>query len=67
MTVSEAAFRLGISRQRVHQLLKAGRILGAYQKDEGGTWVIPVSALSMIQPGKTPNGRPRKSQKPLDK
>ena len=37
---TEAAFRLGISTQRVRQLLKDNRIQGA--KKVNGTWVIPV-------------------------
>ena len=36
----EATFRLGISPQRVRQLLKNNRIKGAQKID--GTWVIPV-------------------------
>lgn len=35
---------LGVSRQRVHQLLKAGRIAGAFQMDVGHgreQWCIP--------------------------
>lgn len=31
--------RLGVSRQRMNQLLNAGRVRGAYR--EGATWLIP--------------------------
>ncbi len=44
ITMSVAASLLGVSRQRVHQMLKAGRIPGAFLMDCGDgreMWVIP--------------------------
>ena len=42
MSVAEAAIRLGLSRQRVFQLCKDGRITGA--RKVGRLWVIPEGA-----------------------
>lgn len=44
VTASVAAELLGVSRQRVNQLLKAGLLQGAFQMDAGDRgeiWVIP--------------------------
>jgi excisionase family DNA binding protein len=46
MSITEAARRLGLSRQRIFQLCKDGRIRGARQVDR--FWVIPEGA--MIEP-----------------
>lgn len=48
VTLSVAASLLGVSRQRVHQMLKAGRIPGAFLMDCGDgreMWVIPRKEL----------------------
>ena len=40
---------MGVSRQRVHQLLKAGRIAGAFLMDcgdKGEVWCIPRRSLT---------------------
>ena len=39
LTASQAAVKMGVRRQRVHQLYKAGRIVGAYQDEEGRLWI----------------------------
>lgn len=57
ISVSEAAAALGVSRQRIHQLLAAGRIKGAEQVGADGRWAIP--AVIKLKAGKKP-GRPRK-------
>lgn len=54
MNASQFATARGISRQRVSQLIKAGRIPEAFQV--GKVWLIPEEAP--ILPGKTENGRP---------
>lgn len=41
ISMREAADRIGVSRQRMHQLLKEGRINGAYQFGDKKVWVIP--------------------------
>lgn len=41
LSVTEAAHLLGVSRQRVAQYCQQGRIDGAYQVGQRGTWVIP--------------------------
>lgn len=46
----EAAKRLGVSRQWIHKLLKAGRLPGA--RKVGRAWLIPEEALDNIQPPK---------------
>jgi hypothetical protein len=41
---------MGVSRQRVHQLLKAGRIVGAFLMDCGDgreIWCIPRNSLKI--------------------
>lgn len=55
LTITEAAERLGVSRQRVHQLIKQGRLEA---EQVGHIWIIPESALDDIK--KVPMGRPRK-------
>lgn len=47
---------MGVSRQRVHQLLARGRIKGAQRVGFDGRWAIPIKVV--ILPAK--NGRPRK-------
>jgi excisionase family DNA binding protein len=48
VSMREAARVMGVSRQRVQQLLRAGRIPGAQKMDNGnqrGIWVIPRGSL----------------------
>jgi excisionase family DNA binding protein len=52
VTASVAASLLGVSRQRVHQLLKAGRIRGAFLMDCGDgreLWCVPRKELKQKQ------------------
>ncbi len=49
VSATVAAGLLGVSRQRVHQLLKAGRIPGAFLMDcgdKGEVWCIPRKNLT---------------------
>lgn len=49
VSATVAAGLLGVSRQRVHQLLKAGRIPGAFLMDcgdKGEVWCIPRKELT---------------------
>lgn len=55
-TITEAAAKLGYTRQRVHQHIQSGA-LKAYQY--GGIWLIPESALDAFQPRKS-GGQKRK-------
>ncbi len=57
ISATEAAAALGVSRQRVHELLKRGRIVGAEQVGPDGRWAIP--ARIRIVP--VPRGRPKKA------
>lgn len=51
ITVPEAARRLGLSRQRIGQLCKQGRIPGA--KQVGRQWVIPAGTkIEALPPGR---------------
>lgn len=48
VSMREAARVMGVSRQRVQQLLRAGRIPGAVKMANGkplGVWVIPRGSL----------------------
>jgi arylamine N-acetyltransferase len=48
VTATVAAGLLGVTRQRMHQLLKAGRIRGAFLMDCGDgreLWVVPRKEL----------------------
>jgi hypothetical protein len=48
VSLTVAASLLGVSRQRVHQLLKAGRIAGAFLMDCGDgreIWCVPRNSL----------------------
>lgn len=48
VSATVAASLLGVSRQRVHQLLKAGRIPGAFLMDcgdKGEVWCVPRNEL----------------------
>jgi plasmid maintenance system antidote protein VapI len=52
VTASVAANLLGVSRQRVNQLLKQGRITGAFLMDCGDgreVWVVPRNSLDTIR------------------
>jgi len=49
VSLTVAASLLGVTRQRMHQLLKAGRIPGAFLMDCGDgqeRWVVPRTELS---------------------
>lgn len=56
LSMQEAAAKLGVSRQRIHYLLKRGRVAGAEQIGATGTWIIPHDFV--ITPACA--GRPRK-------
>lgn len=48
VTATVAAGIMGVTRQRMHQLLKAGRIRGAFLMDCGDgreMWVVPRNQL----------------------
>lgn len=48
LTLTDFATRKNLSRTRIHQLLKAGRIRGAKligNRKRRGTWVIPPDAV----------------------
>ena len=52
VTATVAAGLLGVTRQRMHQLLKAGRIRGAFLMDCGDgreMWVVPRRELKPRQ------------------
>ena len=49
VSATVAASIMGVSRQRMHQLLKAGRIQGAFLLDTGKgktRWVVPRNQLT---------------------
>ena len=56
-TVKEAAEILGVGRQRVYDLINAGRLSA---RKIGRDIIISESELENIKPGKTKTGRPRK-------
>ena len=48
VSMREAARIMGVTRQRMHQLLKAGRIPGAFRMECGKNrtvWVIPKGSV----------------------
>ena len=48
VSMREAARIMGVTRQRMHQLLKAGKIPGAFLMDCGNnrrTWVVPKGSV----------------------
>jgi predicted DNA-binding protein (UPF0251 family) len=50
VSLTVASQLMGVSRQRVHQLLKAGRIVGAFLMDCGDgreIWCIPRNSLKL--------------------
>jgi hypothetical protein len=50
VSLTVASQLMGVSRQRVHQLLKAGRIAGAFLIDCGDgreIWCIPRNSLNI--------------------
>ena len=50
VSLTVASQLMGVSRQRVHQLLKAGRITGAFLIDCGDgreIWCIPRNSLNV--------------------
>jgi len=57
LTIPQAAEKLGISRQRVHVLVKTGRLKA---KRFGRVWLIEPDAIHNIAPSENPTGRPRK-------
>lgn len=58
LSVAQAAEYLGLTRQRVNQLIDQERIVGAQKVGE--YWVVPFEALDNIKPVKM--GRPKKRQ-----
>lgn len=51
VSATVAAGLLGVSRQRVNQLLKAGRIPGAFLMDcgdKGEVWCVPRKSIDQI-------------------
>ena len=58
LTVAEAAQKLGLSRQRVQQLIHAGRL----KAHRHGLRALMVDAASIANFRKQPNGRPKKSR-----
>lgn len=55
VSATVAATIMGVTRQRMHQLLKAGRIRGAFLMDVGDgyeRWVVPRNQLKPKQKGK---------------
>ena len=62
-TVAEAAQQLGLSRQRVQQLIHGGRL----KAHRHGLRALMVDAASIANFRKQPNGRPKKSQKTSEK
>lgn len=59
-TVTEAAEMMGITRQRVHQLIKDERIEA---KKHGRLWFIPERAVGKVSPSTKKPGRPRTKRK----
>lgn len=60
MTVAEAARRLGVSRQRVFQLLTERRLRG--MKLEPATWLVEAASVEeRVTRPKSRGGRPRKA------
>ncbi len=57
LTLAEAAERLGLSGQRVGQLIQAGRLPAA---KFGKVWLVHKEDLAAFQP--QPPGRPRKNK-----
>lgn len=60
LTVIEAAARLGVSRYRIWQLVKAGRLPAVKL---GRDWLIEDRDLELVAKRAGP-GRPRKQPKP---
>lgn len=66
ITATVAAELMGVSRQRVHQLLTQGRVPGAFLVDCGDgreMWVIPRPAINRIKFKKRRNGAKAEGQK----
>lgn len=57
-TVGEAAERMGMTRQRIHQLIKDGRLTAV---GHGKLKLIPEGQLDTLQERIKPTGRPKKS------
>jgi len=56
-SITEAAEKLGMSRQRVHQLIQEGRLLAT---QHGKMWLISEDEIAALQSRIKPTGRPRK-------
>ena len=56
LTLAQAARRLGVSRQRLHALIQAGRLPA---ERLGHAWVIRAADLAVHAPRRP--GRPKKS------
>lgn len=51
VSATVASVLLGVSRQRVHQLLKGGKLRGAFLVDVGDgqeRWVVPRRAIERV-------------------
>lgn len=59
-TTKEVAEKLGISRQRVHILIKDGRLKA---QKFGRVWLVPESAIDNIGPSTKRMGRPPKKRR----
>lgn len=59
LSVRVVASRLGLSRQRVHQLIQAGQLSA---RRRGTTWGIPQEVLAAFMAQDHRAGRPRKAQ-----
>jgi excisionase family DNA binding protein len=59
-TLPEAAKLMGITRQRLHVLVKQGRVK-AHRL--GRIWVVTEDAIGNIAPSTTKRGRPRKHKR----
>lgn len=58
-TVRQCSEQLSVSRQRIHQLMKTGRLGHCIREDtaRGTVWYIPYPFK--VAQGKTHNGRPK--------
>jgi excisionase family DNA binding protein len=60
LTVAETARRLGVSKQRVHQLIELGKLAG--EKIPPTTWLVVRSSVEARLAGPVPKGgRPPKA------
>lgn len=61
LTVEEACEKLGVGRQRIYELIRAGRLKGI-KDPETRTWLVSQESISTFE-RRGKGGRPRK--KPL--